>query len=202
MSVTEDFDVGPELLETETSSELRLDEFLPLDAVEDDLEVEPEAIEPKSVEEQLHTLSLVPPFDDETIDAVDVDAITAALGSTKTATAPPHARTEVSEELDAQPPDLDEDPRDHELTVDEVLDATTHADDPAREHDWVAREPDDRAVPTASLDEHLADPHHGSEFVCVQCFLARPAHQRIANTSLCVDCAPDGDPTEVQVQQV
>jgi hypothetical protein len=146
------------------ADDLSLAEFLPIDAVEDDLDAEPEDVETHAADAELHA---VPP--------ADIDMAFLAFG----AVGPPMT-TDASSERDRTT-------RDHELDLEEILDATTHSHDPARDHDWAGREP--RRAPSADAIE-LPDAHHRDEFVCTVCFLARPAHQRVEpGVDRCVDCA-------------
>ena len=147
------------------ADDLSLAEFLPIDAVEDDLDAEPEDVEAHAADAELHT---VPP--------ADIDMAFLAFG----AVGPPMTTTEATGGRDRAA-------RDHELDLEEILDATTHSDDPAREHDWAGHEPG-RAPSADAID--LPEAHHRGEFVCTICFLARPAHQRVeAGIDRCVDCA-------------
>lgn len=148
--------------------ELSLAEFLPIDAVEDDLDAEPEDVEPHAADAELHAVT-----------TIDTDFAFLAFG----AVGPPMS-TEVAETLAV---DAARCAAEHEPDLEEILDATMHSHDPARDHDWI-ESATHRARPVDRLD--VPDVHHRDEFVCSVCFLARPAHQRSApGVDRCIDCA-------------
>lgn len=163
--------------------ELSFEEFLAVDELEDDLGLEPEDADAPSAEEERHPVTPAGALDPALADSVDVGGIEAALASQRVAEPP--ARTETSEGLDessgAEP---------HELGVDEMLDATTRRNDPARVHDWVGDDESRRHGHPAG-DVALRERERG-DFVCSACFLVRPASQRSGDgDDVCVDCAGD-----------
>ncbi len=159
------------------TSDLSLDEFRSLDALDDSgVTDEPAA------EEALH---VVDPFVDA--EAFEVRRIVAHATETDRT----HGLlTEFGEEL------VDEStmtaPEEHQATVDEVLTVTTEGEDPARIHEWADAE--DARARNALVDDGLPQPRHGDEFLCRSCFTLRHSDLRAQPfVDVCRDCSGAAD---------
>ncbi len=169
------------------TADLSLDDFRSQAARDDD----PDAHEVVAAEESLHQ---VDPFVDpellEATEAIDVDALVAEVAARRvvaTEAAEHVAETTGGEAAPIEESDVDddEDDVDHEATIVEILDETTHSHDPAREVGWAD---DDLDAPMTTPPD--APRHHG-EFVCATCFLVLNEILRSPDDpSSCIECRP------------
>lgn len=164
----------------EEVADLSLDDFRSVAARDDD----PETHDAVPAEEDLHQ---VDPFvDPELAEVVDLDALETELAHR---TAPP--ATEAGELLDdaTEDDEAGDDEFDHEASIDEILDETTHSHDPAREIGWA--EEDDEPLPSPAAAEATPERLHIGEFQCTSCFLVLPDRLRVLGRDpvVCIDCS-------------